>query len=74
MKHYKVTYEIEVDADDTLAAALQVEEFMTNGEYRPTLLVREVGTDPEDDELIDLELEPSGVWDTIESNFTPEQI
>ena len=36
---YKVTYEIEVDAPTPKKAALEVEDIMRNGDYRPFLQV-----------------------------------
>lgn len=39
MASYKVIYEIDVDADDAMDAALQVEETMKNPIFRPFLII-----------------------------------
>jgi len=47
MAHYLVTYDIEVDADSPLEAALEVEKVLNEMEYRPYLNVKNMGTGEE---------------------------
>ena len=64
MKKYRVTYEIDVDAESPLDAALQVEKIMVDMRYRPAFTVTEYAYPevaeyayPEVAEFIDLEEE-----------------
>ena len=41
---YRVTYEIDVDAKTAMEAALEAEQAMRNGHYRPFLTVRNEST------------------------------
>jgi len=54
MKTYTVVFKIEVDADSEMDAALQVEEFLNDLQFRPCL---EVSTGDSEPVIIDLELE-----------------
>jgi len=54
MESYRVIYEIDVDAESHMDAALQVEEIMRNPEYRPFLEVKR-NQCPSDTQNIDLE-------------------
>jgi len=56
MESYRVIYEIDVDAENHLDAALQVEKIMRNPEYRPFLEVKR-NQRPSDSQNIDLEME-----------------
>lgn len=42
---YRVMYEIDVNADNFKDAALEAEQCMRNGHYRPSLVVRDTNTD-----------------------------
>jgi hypothetical protein len=53
MKKFRVKYEIDIEADDDMSAALEVEQFMVNGHYRPSLVVTDLNTNIE--VVIDLE-------------------
>lgn len=57
MTVYKVIYEIETDADSPLEAALQVENYMKIGHFRPVLEVFDIDTDPSNCESVMIDLE-----------------
>lgn len=42
---YRVMYEIDVEANSPMEAALRAEQYMRNGHYRPSLVVRDIDTD-----------------------------
>lgn len=42
---YRVMYEIDVDGLDFMGAALEAEQCMKNGDFRPVLVVRDMDTD-----------------------------
>jgi hypothetical protein len=52
MKTFKVLYEIEIDAETPIDAALQIEQLITTPLYRPCFTVSAKGTKKE---VIDLE-------------------
>ena len=56
MANYKVVYETEVDADNPLDAALQVEQQMIDSDYRPYFSI----TGPDKQET-DIDLEEQDV-------------
>jgi len=56
MESYRVIYEIDVDAENHMDAALQVEEILKNMDFRPSFKVKR-NQRPSDTQDIDLEME-----------------
>lgn len=56
MESYRVIYEIEVDAENHMNAALKVEEILKNMNYRPSFKINKVSS-PAYSKVIDLEME-----------------